>query len=341
MGWSLAPYICQSFATAILSLIISPSVPLLDDWLILSTERGKALKDLEIIKGILVSINATIHPNKTDKEEKTLIEFNGIEWDLQTKCHRLCSSFVSKWLPWLSNSLLLMELPLRFWLATVSVCLYVIRVLCLDACNYFMLFRWISRMGQHISLGSLSLDSISGIWTDVRSHIAEIKLILEKNCWVQFWPMVKNPLLIYTDSSLSSWAYCYGKNAESLQHFHGFFRFTSDINTLECFAVYKAVQFLCSSSSYFNHWFIFCDNLATVYQINKLRSRSYYSNLIIQRIVSLLRSRKSKITLIWTSSETQLADKWTRLCYEKLPSFPFLSGTSCSSGDNSISSLVL
>ena len=133
MGWSYAPYICQKFAEAMCRLSCEPGadvICLLDDWLFLSGTPGLALLSSLRCRALLSHVGASVNVKKSGVVESHIIEFNGLEWNLADKCHRLAPSFVSKWLNWL-KALLTPKVPLpstsvRVWVTALSVSIYAI-----------------------------------------------------------------------------------------------------------------------------------------------------------------------------------------------------------------------
>ena len=316
MGWSFAPYICQSFAEALVGLPqIGMGIPLIDDYLSLGKRPGDAMAHATCIRNAICVVGGSVNDSKSDETESTTVEFNGVEWDLLSKGHRLCEQFVKKWSNWLQVASNVPFLPVRAWIATISACLYAIRILQLPQCDYFHLFRWASSISKAISAGSCDWHSIKAPWSTVRVEMRLVAGHVQQNHWVQYFPLVAAPALIYSDASLTGWCFTLSNFSDPTNPFfvrYGRTRPNVHINILEALAVYRALEYVCPLYPG-THWRIACDNSSVVSHVNRMRGSSFHSNYIVQKISQVLTLNNCTVHLFWIPTHEQVADRWTRL----------------------------
>jgi hypothetical protein len=137
---------------------------------------------------------------------------------------------------------------------------------------------------------------------------------LLRNTWVQYHVSPTATPILYTDSSLTGWAWLLHGPQEGFSFIglRGGWAPGPHINVLELLTVWKALHWLCPRLPGFT-WEIYCDNLTVVNQLRRGRTSNYGANRILMNLASLLQSTGSQIRPRWVSTYDQLADEHTRL----------------------------
>ena len=154
-------------------------------------------------------------------------------------------------------------------------------------------------------------------WAAARESFLRVLSLIALNIPTVYTPSAPfNMLAAYSDASSTGWAFLVeGAPFSSQVVRHGPFQWSAHINVKETFAVYKLLEFLCPRLPG-SHFRLFCDNMATVSQVNRKRGASFLSNLWVSKIIQLLKDYRCEVTLSWVSTLDMRADPWTRLSYD-------------------------
>ena len=313
MGWSWAPFLAQSTALAYLKPLGTSAIAIYDDFLILGDSMEQCSSRSSILRSRISACNGTIHSGKSDPDPKERVTFMGLEFDLPTKCHRLDPKFVSKWFPWLSALARGLTLPLKLYWVAFGVATYIQRSLLLPPAQTNNLSCWAAAVARRLSSSSLTWSSPVTPWQSASRDLFLITGILSRNAWVQFFPSPTAAPRLYTDSSLSGWAWLLHLDPHPpLLGFYGGWHPGPHINQLELLTIWKALRWLCPRLPGYT-WNIMCDNATVVHQLRRGRAPNPFSNRILSDIAFLLQSTRSQVRPDWVSTINQLADCYTRL----------------------------
>jgi hypothetical protein len=164
-----------------------------------------------------------------------------------------------------------------------------------------------------LSRGEISWSTPVTPWTSALEDWSAITAHLVRNSWVQYHVAPSTSLRLYTDSSLSGWAWLIVDPQDTcLLGFRGGWASGPHINVLELLTVWKALHWLLPRLPGFT-WEIFCDNTTVVHQLRRGRTADYNVNLVLSDLAYLLQHTGSQVRPIWVSTHDQLADEHTRL----------------------------
>ena len=331
MGWSYAPFICQEFATTICKAHFGENFEAIyDDWMFLGNDPDNLTVHTKALVDELEFFESTIHDKKSELHPKSEIEFFGVIWDLAQKRHKLADSFLEKWLRWFENVHSLgNQITVRKWFGICSALFYAVRIFLLPPGEFWEVYRWTADLSAKIYHEKIFWDSKIRPWKKVVSTISDFTLILRENRWINFVNLERSDDIIWSDASLSAWAFCLtDQNKNILEHDFGNFvksdqndHFSNPekirnngepIHLLELRAMWNALR--CFVPRKINTlWVLKCDNTVALVHLNRLRGSCFLSNKIILEISELLRSYGSAVQVEWVDTKNQIADQWARL----------------------------
>ncbi len=313
MGWSWAPSIAQATARAYLNPVGAAGLAIYDDFLCLGHSVEQCAAHTQLLRARIISCGGTIHPRKSAPSPTTRTTFCGIEWDLATKCHRLDPKMVSKWVPWLRVIAQGRSLPLRYYWIALGVATYVQRTLLVAPATLNKLFSWAAQTASQLSRGLITWSTHVTPWQAATSEWGAITGHLLRNAWVQFHVSPIASPILFTDSSLTGWAWLlHSPSDPSVMGMRGGWAPGPHINVLELLTVWKALRWLCPRLPGFT-WELSCDNSTVVHQLRRGRTANHLANRILLDLAFLLQQTKSQVRPRWVSTHNQLADAHTRL----------------------------
>ena len=175
------------------------------------------------------------------------------------------------------------------------------------------LFCWAAQTASLLSKGQISWTTPVTPWASALEEWSAITAHLVRNAWVQYHVSPSASLRLFTDSSLSGWAWLINDPKDTcLLGFRGGWAPGPHINVLELLTVGKALHWILPRLPGFT-WEIFCDNSTVVHQLRRGRTADYNVNKILMDLAYLIQRTGSQIRPIWVSTHDQLADEHTRL----------------------------
>ena len=207
MGWSWAPSIAQATALAYLEPCGPHSLVIYDDFVTLGSTVEECAQRTNLLRSRMVRCNGTIHPIKSAPSPTSRFTFSGIQWDLPTKCHRLDPKMVEKWAPCLSIIALGRPLPLRIYWIAMGIATYIQRSLLLPPASLNKLFSWAGQLASQLSHELLTWNSVVTPWAAACNEFQVIRGFLTRNKWIQYHVSPRASPTLYTDSSLTGWAW--------------------------------------------------------------------------------------------------------------------------------------
>ena len=142
--------------------------------------------------------------------------------------------------------------------------------------------------------------------------MVDLAVVVRTNAWVVYMPLVRAPLLVYSDASPLNWCWLVTDGSALLYVSYAQFQFPEHINVLELRALVLALSALCPRYPG-RLWTFMCDNMVTVFQVNRMRGSCFRSNRLICQLASVLREHGSAVDVRWVPTAQQLADDWTRV----------------------------
>jgi hypothetical protein len=318
MGWSWAPSIAQATARAYLAPVGAAGLAIYDDFLCLGHTTEQCSSHTQLLRSRISACGGTIHPRKSAPTPTTRTTFCGLEWDLATKCHRLDPKMVNKWVPWLQVISLGRPLPLRYYWVALGVATYVQRTLLIAPATLNKLYSWAAQTASQLSRGLIAWSTHVTPWQAAVSEWGSIAGHLLRNAWVQYHVSPTATPTLFTDSSLTGWAWLlHSPEGANLVGLRGGWSAGPHINELELLTVWKALRWLCPRFPGFT-WNLSCDNQAVVHQLRRGRTANHWANRVLLDLAFLLQQTRSQVRPSWVSTHDQLADEHTRLSIDPL-----------------------
>ena len=221
---------------------------------------------------------------------------------------------VEKWAPWLSIIALGRPLPLRIYWIAMGIATYIQRSLLLPPASLNKLFSWAGQLASQLSRELLTWNSVVTPWAAACNEWKVIRGFLTRNKWIQYHVSPRASPTLYTDSSLTGWAWLLHEHRQGsvILGMRGGWHPGPHINVLELLTVRFAMQWLCTRCPGFT-WHLACDNSTVVHQLRRGRTANFHVNRILSDLASLLQRTKSQILPEWVSTHVQRADEHTRL----------------------------
>ena len=143
----------------------------------------------------------------------------------------------------------------------------------------------------------------------------EFKSILATNAWVTYMPMRRCAWDVWSDASLTGWAYLLTRTGteDVLGGYYGRFMVREAIHVLELRASVWLIERVVQVVPQGTIIIVYCDNTTAVAALRRGRGSCWATNQVMLQLTDAMLKRGVQLDVRWISTKKMIADAWTRI----------------------------
>ena len=318
MGWSVAPYIAQNTAEALVGRAVGVrAMVYLDDILVF----GESCEGVQAsVAGILERFSfagAEINEKKSCLSPVRTLEYIGVEWSPEQGVLRFPSTWREKVMLIFVSFASAWKLSIRRIWQMVGIAMRVLHVLGVPLCHFDAILRCLSGWSTKIVRGELDWDVEVVIPDDLRREMAEIvdAFVRPIRDFSLPEPASAWDTVVWTDASTTGWGIVWQHldDAEAGADWGQWVQAAThrDIFLLEAEAAMKGIRAALESGSSKSGTLLLVDNEGLAHAIRRGHTKSRLGNLFLRYIFSFVQPHHLRVEWI-ASEENSTADQLSR-----------------------------